>query len=76
MKDKSGEDGSELVAKREGNRKTAAIFVRLTKEERDRLLSLAEQLGITTSELVRRSFAAYALGKLNYRRRAARKAAL
>lgn len=60
------------VATQRSNRKEA-VYVRLTAEERAQLVDLAEQLGITTSELVRRSFAGYATAIL--RGRKARKSA-
>lgn len=60
------------VARRGSNRKEA-VYVRLSAEERAQLVGFAEQLGITTSELVRRSFAGYASALL--RGRKARKSA-
>ena len=67
MQDDDSDRPAAPAAKRRRNRKEA-VYVRLTAEEREQLVSLAEQLEISTSELVRRSFAGYALAILRGRK--------
>jgi len=50
-------------------KKDAQVHVRMSSAERERLLRLAAQVGISPSELVRKSIPAYAAQLLNRRRR-------
>jgi len=56
-------------------KRTAQVKVRMSPAERETLLRLADQLDLTPSELIRRSFTPYAAQILNRRRRAHREVA-
>lgn len=56
-------------------KRTEQVHVRMSAAERDALLKFADQLDLTPSELVRRSFAPYAADILNRRRRRAQEVA-
>ncbi len=55
----------------DATKRTEQVHVRMSAAEREALLKLADQLGLTPSELIRRSFTPYGADLLNRRRRRA-----
>ena len=53
----------------DAGKKDAQVHIRLSSTDRERLLKLSAQLGISPSELIRKSIPAYAAQLLNRRRR-------